>query len=81
MNSLICRLRGHKLLCEQEIYLDEHGNATKSHSHTCLRCGLIRKFDDEPLEEEYTLMLREIAGLNQRPVRVDFPAQDSHYLN
>ena len=81
MKNLICRLRGHKVLCSQEIYLDERGNAMKAHDHVCLRCGLIRKFDDEPLEEEYALMLRQIAGLNRQPVRVDFPAQDSHYLN
>ena len=81
MKNLICRLRGHKVLCSQEIYLDERGNAMKAHAHVCLRCGLIRKFDDEPLEEEYSEMLRSLAGPKNDPVRVWFDPPTSHYVN
>ena len=58
LEATICRVRGHRALCEMEATLYPDGRGTLDHRHTCLRCGLVLIFEQEPMPEELNDELR-----------------------
>jgi hypothetical protein len=63
--AAICRLRGHRALCEQEATLHPDGTGSLDHRHTCLRCGVVLIFQTEPLPDALDDELRGIVVVDQ----------------
>lgn len=60
LQTLICLIKGHKLLCRQDYVLGKEN--VIQHAHVCLRCKKVNRFPDEPVADELLTLLVSLVG-------------------
>lgn len=78
MRNLICRIRGHDILCTQEAVLTPDGRAILHHYHVCRRCNRRHEYGTEELSPEWAAMLQNEVEVTGIPVVVNLDPPYRH---